>query len=117
MQYLTEIKNRNTRARTDRMRNAAYWAEEIAGWMQGPRNAGLSDYHVEVRVGKPILVLGPSWNDSKVSALTEGLNFDGFPHKQTRSFDEETRIFFDPAEKRLNGTAYVEGLDFFPAFL
>jgi len=117
MQYLDEIKKRNTRARTDRMRNAAYWAEEIAGWMQGPRNAGLSDYHVEIRAGKPVLVLGPSWNDSKVSALTEGLHFDDFPHKQTRSFDGETRVFFEPADRRLKGTANVEGLDFFPAFL
>jgi len=117
MQYLDEIKERNTRAGTDRMRNAAYWAEEIAGWMQGPRNAGLSDYHVEVCAGEPVLVLGPSWNDSKVSALTEGLNFDGFPHKKTRTFDGETRVFFEPAEKRLKGTAHVEGLDFFPAFL
>jgi hypothetical protein len=117
MQYLSETKERNARATTDRMRNAAYWAEEVTGWMQGPRNAGLSDYHVEVRAGKPVLVLGASWSDSKVSTLTEALNFDGFPHEQTRSFDGETRVFFEPADRRLNGTAHVEGLGFFPAFL
>jgi len=85
--------------------------------MQGPRNAGLSDYHVEVRAGKPILVLGPSWNDSKVSALTAGLKADDFPHVKTWTLDGETRVFFEPADRRLKGTAHVEGLDFFPAFL
>jgi len=117
MQYLDEIKERNTRARTDRMRNAAYWAEEVAGWMQGPRNAGLSDYYVEVRAGKPVLVLGSSWNDSKVSALTAGLKANDFPHEKTWTLDGETRVFFEPADRRLKGTAHVEGLDFFPAFL
>jgi hypothetical protein len=122
MRYTEETVKRNNRAAerptdTDRMRNAAHWAEEIAGWMKGPRNAGLDDYHIEIRAGKPVLVLGSSWTDSKVSALTDALDLDGFPDATVRTTGDETRIFFTPADRRLTGTAYVEGLDFFPAFI
>lgn len=101
---------------TNRMRNAHFWAEELIGYIKQGPNAGLSDFYVEIRGGKPVLVLGDSWNDSKIRALTSGLEDWGFPSLAARSLDDETRVFVEPSNYRPT-YSLADDLNICPRFL
>lgn len=90
----------------DRMRNAFYWAAQLAGWMIDGPNAGVRGrYYVEVKAGKPILVLDDSFHESCVEAITTALIDYNFPpsiEARKLQIEDGWRIFInEPTSDRL----------------
>lgn len=87
------------------MRSAYYWAAQVNAWMTDGPNAGHEGcYYVQVRAGKPILVLDKSYSEEVVNHFRDSLDaliFDnGFLEggDQTvtmRELDDEWRLFVE----------------------
>lgn len=96
-----------TTFRTDRMRDAHYWAAQLRGWFRYGPNGGIDGtYYVEIIGGRPVAVFDDTWNESKTQAVVDGLREHNFPEPlrvKHMEMNDNMRLFImEPTDDRLN---------------